>query len=196
MGQASRRKSLQRQIRQGVTPEQRASGKLPPWTPWAKMPEVDLADPEVRRRLEATAAELVASTQGTARPMRMPEALDLIGHRMSIPHFQNSRYHVAIDQLPDQDVLHLDIRTRDKAVPGPERWRDFQRIKNELVGTDFEACELYPAEDRLRDAGNNFHLWVLPRGQRFPFGFSTRIVSYKDSPINRQAPLEDEELSA
>lgn len=47
-------------------------------------------------------------------------------------------------------------------------WRDFQRIKNQLVGEEWEAVELYPAESRLNDPSNFFLLWCAPS---FPFGF-------------------------
>jgi len=55
-------------------------------------------------------------------------------------------------------------------------WRDFQRIKNELVGEEDEAVELYPAESRLVDCANQYHLWCFP-GYRFPFGFGERYVA-------------------
>jgi hypothetical protein len=40
-------------------------------------------------------------------------------------------------------------------------WRDLQAIKNQLVGPQYEAFELYPAEDRVVDTQNQFHLFVL-----------------------------------
>jgi len=43
-------------------------------------------------------------------------------------------------------------------------WRDFQRIKNDLVGKEWEALELYPSESRLRDPSNRFYLWAFPPG--------------------------------
>jgi hypothetical protein len=42
-------------------------------------------------------------------------------------------------------------------------WRDFQCIKNDLVGAEWEALELYPAESRLVDPSNYFILWAAPR---------------------------------
>jgi hypothetical protein len=61
-------------------------------------------------------------------------------------------------------------------------WRDFQRIKNELVGPECEAVELFPAESRLVDTANQYHLWVNPCASfRFPFGYQRRVVL--DSPV-------------
>jgi len=42
-------------------------------------------------------------------------------------------------------------------------WRDFQNIKNDLVGPDWEAIELYPSEDRLIDPSNYYMLWCAPK---------------------------------
>jgi hypothetical protein len=63
-------------------------------------------------------------------------------------------------------------------------WRDFQRIKNDLVGPEWEAVELYPAESRLMDPSNYYSLWC----------FSGKIQIGKDvgrvfkSPANAIAP--------
>lgn len=48
-------------------------------------------------------------------------------------------------------------------------WRDFQRIKNDIVGEEWEAVELYPAESRMIDPSNYFYLWCAPKGV-FEFG--------------------------
>lgn len=42
-------------------------------------------------------------------------------------------------------------------------WRDFQRIKNDIVGEEWEAVELYPAESRLMDPSNYYYLWCAPK---------------------------------
>lgn len=90
-------------------------------------------------------------------------------------------------------MVHLSIKRRDK---GPVRdWRDFQEIKNQLVGPNCEGVELFPAEDRLVDTANQYHLWVIADPDyRFPFGFSHgREVSSKSSHGSVQRPLVDEE---
>lgn len=51
-------------------------------------------------------------------------------------------------------------------------WQDLQQLKNQLFGPGHEAVELYPAEDRLIDLGNEYHLWVhADPSYRFPLGF-------------------------
>lgn len=65
-------------------------------------------------------------------------------------------------------------------------WRDFQSIKNALVGEEWEAVELYPAESRLRDPSNRFYLWCAPLGV-FVFGLPEgRLVMNADKAIAPQ----------
>lgn len=85
---------------------------------------------------------------------------------------KNSLYTVFITKIAPG--LHLSIKRNDRGTVGKERFRDFQRIKNELVGPEWEAVELYPAESRLVDSANQYHLWCQPF--RFHFGFRTRLV--------------------
>ena len=87
--------------------------------------------------------------------------------------YLNDTYQVAVRSLsPDLGMrgwVHLSVKRLDRE---PVRdWRDMQSIKNELVGPEREAVELYPAESRLVDGANQFHLWVAPEGVAFPFGF-------------------------
>ena len=78
---------------------------------------------------------------------------------------------------PWPPMKHLSILRRDKAPVGKERFRHFQRIKNELVGPECEAVELYPAESRLVDTANQYHLWCFPEPEmRFPWGYENRLV--------------------
>jgi hypothetical protein len=73
-------------------------------------------------------------------------------------------------------VAHLSIKRHDKK-PIID-WRHFQWIKNELVGPENEGCELFPAEKRLVDGANQYHLWVFEQTDlKFPFGFNERLVS-------------------
>jgi hypothetical protein len=48
-------------------------------------------------------------------------------------------------------------------------WREFQQLKNYLVGPEWEAAELYPAESQLKDPSNRFYLWCFRKGT-FTFG--------------------------
>lgn len=57
----------------------------------------------------------------------------------------------------NQTMMHINIRRRDGAAIFD--WRHRQLIKNQLLGDECEAFELYPAESRLVDTSNKYHLW-------------------------------------
>lgn len=103
----------------------------------------------------------------------------------------NSLYQVNIRTLDPKEsgfwpqVKHLSIKRRDKRVI--HDWRDLQRIKNELVGSECEAIEIYPAESRLVDTANQYHLWVFNDPSfRFPMGFGERLVRNTGTATTRQ----------
>ena len=92
-------------------------------------------------------------------------------------------------------MIHLSIKRNDRQPI--HDWRDLQRIKNELVGPEFEAVELYPAESRMVDGANQFHLWVIiDPAVRFPFGFAERLVSENPGEGAVQRPFEPDNRPA
>jgi len=67
-------------------------------------------------------------------------------------------------------VAHLSIKRRDRQ-PVTD-WRDKQAIKNQLVGPECEGVELFPAESRLVDTANQYHMWVYEDPKlMIPLGF-------------------------
>jgi hypothetical protein len=92
-------------------------------------------------------------------------------------YFINDLYQVCKRQVKTKDGTHvpmvqLNIRRRD-GKPIFRDWRHFQWIKNELVGEECEAVELYPAESRLVDTSNKYHLWCFTDpNYRLPFGMT------------------------
>jgi hypothetical protein len=118
------------------------------------------------------AAKLLGCTEDEAR-RRMRES----DEKTRTEYWINDMYQVQ-KQFPFQDdkVVHLCIRRRDGAACLKD-WRHFQMIKNQLVGPECEAVELYPAESRLVDTSNKYHLWCTTDTTfRFPFGFEKRDV--------------------
>jgi len=87
-------------------------------------------------------------------------------------HMQEKVYLSATHQVNVRDAgpyTHLSIKRIDKE---PEHdWRVLQDIKTSLCGPEAEAIELYPAESRVIDMANQFHLWVLKDNRRFPVGW-------------------------
>lgn len=101
----------------------------------------------------------------------------------------NDTYQVNIaygDNVPNNmfgvEMIHLSIKRRDKKTV--RDWRDIQQIKNELVGPDHEGFELFPAENRLVDGANQYHIFCFAEPERYlPIGWRARAVNY-EPPLN------------
>lgn len=107
--------------------------------------------------------------------------------------YANSHYLVfhRVMESDDPEVpngVHLSMRTVENDIR--HDWREMQRVKNELVGPEWEAVELYPAESRVVDTANQFHLWCFPF--RLGFGFGAGIVddTLTETLGGKQRPLE------
>lgn len=97
-------------------------------------------------------------------------------------YFLNDLYQVdarPVFGTPLGPIMHLSIKRRDREVI--RDWRHLQQIKNEIVGPEHEAIEVYPAESRLVDMAHQFHLWVfLDPSYRVPIGWTKRMVATPD----------------
>ena len=104
--------------------------------------------------------------------------------------WSNSTYLVCAYRDHCNEIGLMAIRRHDwKPCSG---WRDKQAIKSQIVGSEWEAAELYPAESRVQDEGNWSHLWVMPKGGLHSFGFIEGKTSRSDKPANAnevQRPL-------
>ncbi len=130
------------------------------------------------------------------RGMSRQQAKKILNRQLSNKIFKNDVYQVAIEETKaltdkvDIKMIHLSIKRLDRQ---PVRdWRDLQQIKNELVGPECEGVELYPAESRLVDLANQFHLWVFADPtMRFPVGYTdNRQVSSMCIGSSRQREAE------
>lgn len=86
--------------------------------------------------------------------------------------FVNGKYQVIIEYRGDLTVMTVRREDRRPIMD----WRDMQWIKNQLLGPEVEAVQLFPAESRLVDLANQFYFYAYPAGYRFPFGFPDRAV--------------------
>lgn len=118
-------------------------------------------DPVIRR---AVPTDDPCEAQGLLR--------DLIQQESNVAQiFMNDKYQVA--KYPaNGGVIHLSIKRIDRHHLMD--WRDLQDIKNQLVGEENEALQLFPRESRVVDMANQFHLWVYsdPRAN-IPVGWWT-----------------------
>ena len=99
--------------------------------------------------------------------------------------YVNDIYQVAVYRKEEADELvHVDelkgrctwlsIKRRDKRPVN--NWQDMQTIKNRLVGVDCDAIQIFPAESRMVNMANQYHLIVLPSDALLPFGWGSRSV--------------------
>ncbi len=108
----------------------------------------------------------------------------------------NDVYQVVVSPAPVitedwPEMVWLSIKRLDKE--SIHDWRELQEIKNKLVGPECEGVELYPAESRMVDTANQYHLFVLKDPKvRFPFGFGERSVSETALGSSKQRPFSKE----
>jgi hypothetical protein len=114
--------------------------------------------------------------------------------------YMNDVYQVNVRRIetPFGKMAWLSIKRLDKL--SVHDWRDFQEIKNQLVGKENEGVELYPAESRRVDTSNQYHLFVSEDSRlRWPFGFEGREVVDGDGELrpdgSRQRPLKERKKS-
>ena len=123
----------------------------------------------------------------TGRKLSWSEAKQYYHEMFDCDTYENDTYIVMVFRGKQADWLihdpelkgkmtYISIKNRDKTAI--HDWRHFQQIKNELVGDEVEAIELYPKESRLHDTVNQYHLFCLPLGTTFKFGWQERNVDF------------------
>lgn len=116
-----------------------------------------------------------------------------IGDGLAYETWENTRYYCSVRRykkgwfLKNRPYIVIGISNTDES--SRHDWRDFQSIKNDIAGRDWEAVELYPAESRCKDPSNRFYLWCCEKGL-LDFGLpGGRLVLDADQAIAPQRPL-------
>jgi hypothetical protein len=109
------------------------------------------------------------------QPMRQVDVQTFPSEHLTVSTYENDVYTATFFDRRDSSHGYLKITRHDEEEC--RDWRQFQSIKNEVCGFEREAVELYPAESRMVDESNAYHLFVAPEGQRFPFGSDERSVA-------------------
>jgi hypothetical protein len=127
--------------------------------------------------------EMIARFRGIG--LTREQAKGEVRRLLKLEWWGNDQYSISVDRNtelhnfgPMFRVVHLSIHRRDRAPV--QDWRDIQQIKNTIVGPQYEGIALHPAESRLVDTANEYHLWC-PMGQDgspsyIPVGWRTRKV--------------------
>jgi hypothetical protein len=75
--------------------------------------------------------------------------------------YRNNLFLVGVRPAEQPDGwLHLLVKRCDDSLA--IGWPDLQRIKDEIVGPECEAVELFPANARLIHMGDTRHMWANP----------------------------------
>lgn len=108
-----------------------------------------------------------------------PAAARVAGDKPPAEAWYNDLYQASVtyydDRLGPDGPLYISFKRHDRSAV--RDWRHFQQVKNDITGLEREAVELFPAESRLMDTSNQYHLFVLPTGERFPFGVPDGAVT-------------------
>lgn len=109
--------------------------------------------------------------------------------------YKNSRYEVIIRKTEARvgTMTFQGVRLGIANVDFSARhdWREFQRIKNELLGPTWEAYEVYPVEDHHVDPSNFFLLWCFPT-QVLDVGMNFRKIFLQPGPEHPQREPESD----
>lgn len=132
------------------------------WTPWELATPIPKSDADLREIAAAAALTLAELQAALVQHARRQDRLVM-----------NNLYQVAVARVPVPDewppMTHLSVKRLDKAPLGVEHYDHLQRIKSDLCSPDCEAMEIYPAESRLADSANQYHLWCIDApGVRLP----------------------------
>ena len=96
--------------------------------------------------------------------------------------------HVTISYVYDKDLSFSFNGERDI------HWAVKQEIKNELFSENRVAIEVFPEEKSKIDAQDIYHLWVMPKGFKLPFGIHVKRDKQCEV-INRGCPKDIRRLA-
>ena len=109
-------------------------------------------------------------TDGTGAKIEIPASAVVLRNNIYTVHVEGCDV-----PAPMGPVAWLSIKRNDRQTI--HDWRELQRIKNEIMGEECEAVEIYPAESRVHDTANQYHLWCFAPGYQLPFGYAGRFVA-------------------
>lgn len=87
--------------------------------------------------------------------------------------YENDIYRVWITLKNHQLTIS---RKDDKPI---ESWYDIWNIKNQILGYDTTAIEIYPSVDDLIDGQNQRHLFILDTKEKISFENVYKIINKK-----------------
>jgi hypothetical protein len=99
--------------------------------------------------------------------------------------FRNREVFVGLKQVTYRFIYMQVIRCDGGTIS----WPELQEIKNELVGQDRWAFQMFPAEGEKLNMANTYHLFAYPKGRKPKVG---RLPNDMDVFEVRELNVEDE----
>lgn len=129
---------------------------------------------------------------GIPKPTRRDAKKVLLDH-MAEMWYANDKYQVAVDysqwdSKKGDGIIWLSIKNHERTTG--ISWQHKQWIKNDICGEEMEAVEIFPAESRMVNTANQYHLWVM---KKVPFGFPVGFVTKDDVDGKGKQTLETQE---
>ena len=91
--------------------------------------------------------------------------------------YSNTLYSATVEKRKNDEmgleVIQISFKRHDRKTDENISWQHKQWIKNDICGAEAEGLELFPAESRLLNTANQYHIWVLGNNERLPFGYDT-----------------------
>ena len=75
---------------------------------------------------------------------------------------------------------HISLKNNERTTD--ISWQHKQWIKNDILGNEYEGVELFPAESRMVNTANQYHLWCAPKGI-FGMGWHGKRLVSSNNPI-------------
>lgn len=108
---------------------------------------------------------ITASYPEMPRAEKKRQAQVIYSEEACADYFISNMFQVAKRVLPDEQhgfpipPTYLSIKRHDKEPIAD--WRAMQKIKNAICGKEWEGIEIYPAETRLVDTCNQYHMFCF-----------------------------------
>ena len=82
-------------------------------------------------------------------------------------YYVNDKYTAIMTE--QENTIWLSIKNHDRTTDIP--WQHKQWIKNDICGEEAEGVELFPAQSRMWNTANQYHIFVMKDKERVPVGF-------------------------
>jgi len=113
---------------------------------------------EQDKLLAREARNRMTGNWGEWETIPLPNGTGGVGWNMEVREARKNRvFCVFIRPLADGHA-HLAVSSLSGRRPN---WHEMQRIKNEIVGTEATAVEVYPPQSQMVDAADMFHIWTV-----------------------------------